>query len=75
MAEKEWPYHVQGIYDLEADYSPEHFRFVIGECREVIAQLIAEDQSSNQQIARVHICDISICNFRGLPAGPMVTLI
>ena len=54
MAE-ERPYHIQTIYDLQADYSPEHFRFAIGECRKVIAQVIAEDNSSDQQIARVHI--------------------
>jgi hypothetical protein len=40
---------------LKADYSPEHFRVAIGECRKVIAQLIAEDNSSDQQVARVHI--------------------
>src|ERR1017187_2836963 len=55
MAEEERPYHIQAIYALKADYSPEHFRFAIGECRKVIAQLIAEDNSSDQQVARVHI--------------------
>lgn len=55
MAEKERPYHIQAIYDLQADYSPQHFRFAAGECRKVIAQLIAEDNSSDQQVARVHI--------------------
>jgi hypothetical protein len=54
MAE-ERPYHIQVIYDLKADYSPDHFRFAIGECRKIIAQLIAEDNSSDQQVARVHI--------------------
>jgi hypothetical protein len=53
--EKERPYHVQAIYDLKADYSPEHFRYAIEECRKVIAKLIAEDNSSEQQTARVHI--------------------
>ena len=55
MVKEERPYHIQAIYDLKADYSPEHFRFAIGECRKVIAQLIAEDNSSDQQVARVHI--------------------
>jgi hypothetical protein len=55
MAEEEQPYHIQAIYDLKADYSPEHFRVATGECRKVIAQLIAEDNSSDQQVARVHI--------------------
>jgi hypothetical protein len=52
---EERPYHIQAIYDLKADYSPDHFRFAIGECRKVIAQLVAEDNSSDQQIARVKI--------------------
>ena len=55
MAQEKRPYHVQAIYDLEADYSPEHFRLAIGECRSVIAQEIAEDDSSDQQVARVRI--------------------
>jgi hypothetical protein len=55
QAPEERPYHIQAIYDLKADYSPDHFRFAIGECRKVIAQLIAEDNSSDQQVARVHI--------------------
>jgi hypothetical protein len=55
MAEKERPYHIQAIYDLKADYSVEHFRFAIGECRKIIAQVIAEDNSSDQQVARVNI--------------------
>jgi hypothetical protein len=40
---------------LKADYSADHFRSPIGECRKVIAQLVAEDNSSDQQIARVKI--------------------
>jgi hypothetical protein len=52
---EERPYHIQAIYDLKADHSPDHFRFAIGECRRVIAQLVAEDNSSDQQVARVHI--------------------
>ncbi len=55
MAEEKRPYHIQAIYDLKADYSPDHFRFAIGECRKVIAQLVADDNSSDQQISRIHI--------------------
>jgi hypothetical protein len=55
MTEEERPYHIQAIYDLKADYSHEHFRFAISECRKVIAQVIAEDNSSDQQVARVGI--------------------
>lgn len=55
MEDKKRPYHIQAIYDLEANYSDEHFRFAIGECRKVIAQVIADDNSSDQQVARVHI--------------------
>jgi len=54
-AEQQRPYHIQAIYDLQANYSPEHFRFAVGECRKVIAQVIANDQAADQQIARVNI--------------------
>src|SRR6266550_4524278 len=43
------------VVEAAWSYSPQHFRFAIGECRKVIAQLIAKDNSSDQQIARVHI--------------------
>lgn len=49
------PYHIQAVYDLQADYSPDHFRYAVGECRKVVAQLIADDDRSDQQIARVNI--------------------
>ena len=52
---EERPYHIQAIYDLQADYSTAHFRFAVGECRKVVAQLIADDDRSDQQIARVNI--------------------
>jgi hypothetical protein len=54
-AEPERPYHIQAVYDLKANYSPEHFRYAIGMCREVIEQVVADDNRSDQQIARVHI--------------------
>jgi hypothetical protein len=53
--ESEHPYHIQAIYDLKANYSPEHFRYSIGVCRDVIKQVSADDHRSDQQIARVHI--------------------
>jgi hypothetical protein len=49
------PYHIQAIYDLKEDYSAEHFRFDIEECRKVTARVAAEDNSSDQQRARVRI--------------------
>lgn len=54
-AEPEHPYHMQAVYDLKAKYSPEQFRYAVGICREVIGKVIADDNSSDQQIARVHI--------------------
>ncbi|HVP00453.1 MAG TPA: hypothetical protein VMT15_20415 [Bryobacteraceae bacterium] len=52
---QERPYHIQAINDLRADSSPDHFRFAIGECRKVITELVSEDNSSDQQVARVRI--------------------
>ena len=52
---QEKPYHIQAIEDLQANFSAQHFRHCIGECRKVIARLVTEDRSSDQQIARVHI--------------------
>jgi hypothetical protein len=54
-AEPELPYHIQAIYDLKANYSPEHFRYAIGICRNLIGKLTADVDSSDQQIARVRI--------------------
>jgi len=53
--ESEHPYHIQAIYDLKANYSPEHFRYSIGVCRDVIKQVSADDYRSDQEIARLHI--------------------
>jgi hypothetical protein len=53
--ESEVPYHKQAISDLANNYSAEYFRFAVGNCRDVIAKVIAEDNSSDQQIARVRI--------------------
>ena len=54
-AEKEFPYPVLAVTDLANNYTPEHFRFAVGHCRDVIAKIIAEDNRSDQQIARVRI--------------------
>jgi len=57
MAEKELgiPYHVMAIRELAKDYSAAAFQVEIGQCREVIAKLAAEDNRSNQQRARYRI--------------------
>jgi len=54
-AENEFPYPVLAVTDLANNYSPGHFRFAVGHCRDVIAKVIAEDNRSDQQIARVRI--------------------
>ena len=54
-AENEFPYPVLAVTDLANNYSPEHFRIAVGHCRNVIARIIAEDNRSDQQIARVRI--------------------
>lgn len=51
----EKPYHIEEIEGLRDNYTSARFRTEIGECRTVIAQVIAEDNRSDQQIARVHI--------------------
>ncbi len=53
--EQERPYHIQAVYDLQAENTTEHFRFAISECRKVIGGLVADDRSSDQQIARVNV--------------------
>ena len=52
---EEVPYQVTAINGLTENYSPANFRREIGECRKVIALVVAEDNTSDQQIARVHI--------------------
>ena len=46
---------VQFVSDLAVDFSAEHFAFAIGELKKIVAHVIAEDDSSDQQIARVRI--------------------
>jgi hypothetical protein len=53
--EAEYPYPVQAVVDLTTNFSADHFRFAVRQCRDVIATVIAEDNRSDQQIARVHI--------------------
>lgn len=53
--ENDVPYPVTAVTDLATNYSAEHFRCAVGDCRDVIAKVIAEDNRSNQQIARVRI--------------------
>src|SRR5579872_4388899 len=55
MGEERLPYPAIAIADLANNYSPGHFRFAIKQCRDVLGRLTAEDNSSDQQIARVRI--------------------
>jgi hypothetical protein len=49
------PYHIEAIEGLRDDFSVPRFRTEVEKCRNVIQKLVAEDTSSEQQIARVHI--------------------
>jgi hypothetical protein len=55
MGESLKPYHIEAIEGLRDNYTSARFRTEIDECRIVIARVIAEDNTSDQQIARVHI--------------------
>ena len=55
MGESTKPYHIEAIEGLKANYSSARFRTEIDECRNVIANVIAEDNRSDQQVSRVHI--------------------
>jgi hypothetical protein len=55
MTAQEKPYQVTALEDLAAAYSAAHFRYAINEVRKVIALVVAEDNRSSQQIARVRI--------------------
>lgn len=52
---EEYPYPIQAVVDLARNFSSDHFRFAIKQCRDVIALTLAEDNTSDQQIARVHM--------------------
>ena len=49
------PYPLVAVEELEQDYNPESLRYAITQCRNVIARVIADDDHSNQHIARVRI--------------------
>jgi hypothetical protein len=49
------PYPVQAIADLGEDFSAEHFRFAITQIRNNVAHVSGEDNSSDQQVARIKI--------------------
>jgi hypothetical protein len=53
--ELEIPYNVMAISELAKNYSAAAFQIEIAECREVIANLAAEDNRSDQQRARFRI--------------------
>jgi hypothetical protein len=52
---EELRYPVQAVVDLAKTFSCEHFEYAITQCRNAISQVIAEDNSSEQQIARVRV--------------------
>jgi hypothetical protein len=53
--EEERPYPIAVVNDLIEHYSTEHLRDAIKQCRIVIAQVVADDDRSDQQVARVKI--------------------
>lgn len=53
--QEEFPYPVQAVIDLANNFSREHFEYAITQCRNVISRVIAEDNTSEQQIARVRV--------------------
>ena len=55
IEEQEIPYHVTAISELAKNYTAPAFRVEIGDCRDVIAKLVAEDNRSDQQRARYRI--------------------
>jgi hypothetical protein len=53
---KQLSYPIEAVTDLATNYSPDHFRFAVEQCRQVIAKIIVEHRSdSDQQIVRVRI--------------------
>ncbi|MGA2185550.1 MAG: hypothetical protein ABSH47_21230 [Bryobacteraceae bacterium] len=55
VPEEQYPYPVEVAVDLARDFSAERFASAIAVCRHILALVIAEDRSSEQQIARVNI--------------------
>jgi hypothetical protein len=54
-SEEQLSYPVLAVSDLAKNYSPEHFRFAVGHCRDVIGKALTQDDTSDQQIARSRI--------------------
>ncbi len=52
---EEFPYPVQAVVDLANSFSREQFEYAVTQCRNVLARVIAEDNRSEQQIARVRV--------------------
>jgi len=52
---EEIPYPVQAVMELAGNFNREHFEYAITQCRNVISQVLAEGNSSEQQIARVRV--------------------
>jgi hypothetical protein len=52
---QQYPPPIQAIAALASNFSREHFEHAIGECRIVLSNFIADDNSSEQQISRVRI--------------------
>lgn len=52
---EEFPYPVLAVVDLANNFSRENFESAVTQCRNVISRVIAEDNRSEQQIARVRI--------------------
>jgi hypothetical protein len=52
---EEIPYPVLAVTDLASNFSDEHLKYAIKQIRDAVARVIAEDNSSDQQIVRVKI--------------------
>jgi hypothetical protein len=52
---EELRYPVQAVVDLATNFNREHFEYAIAQCRNAISQVLAEDNTSDQQIARVRV--------------------
>jgi len=56
-AKKQFPYQVIAVTDLANNFTPDHFRFGVGQCRDVITRILTEDNrtDSDQQIVRLRM--------------------
>jgi len=55
MDTENYSYQNTAIDDLVGNYSADHFRYAVGQCSAVIAQVLAQEEHSSQHIARVLI--------------------